>query len=494
MDLRFAVAALRRWWWLLLTATLAAGAVALVTGRRWPASYEARATVLVHQAPAVGGPSYSDVLASQQLTRTYSQLATADPVLDQVAAALGLPARQVAAMVKAQGRRDTQLIDVIARGRDPALAARAANEVAEALARHVQEAQRRRQATAAADLSVQMAAVQRDINEAQQRVARLSVRSPSLPEDQRLEQLAQARADLDALRQNLAGLQRRQQDLQLDPVLEQVMVVNPARVPETPVGPSLPFRVLLGGATGLAVALVVVAAATHLDDRVQTGEEAAHHTRLPILGRVPRLRRTGHDERRGPTNPVELEPFRALLAGLALADPGAAGILLVTSAGEREGRTTMAAGLARAAAAAGRSVLLVDGDLRRPALHLRFALPNQAGLTTLLTTPGLAVEGLLQPVGERLRVLTAGPPTEPAPWPPERLAGTVRDLARAAELVLVDGPSLADGAETAMLAAQADGVLLVAAAGRTRVPALTAAVDLLAFAGARVRGVVLNRW
>jgi Mrp family chromosome partitioning ATPase len=136
----------------------------------------------------------------------------------------------------------------------------------------------------------------------------------------------------------------------------------------------------------------------------------------------------------------------------------------------------------------------VDGDLRRPALHLRFALPNQAGLTTLLTTPGLAVEGLLQPVGERLRVLTAGPPTEPAPWPPERLAGTVRDLARAADLVLVDGPSLADGAEAAMLAAQADGVLLVAAAGRTRVPALTAAVDLLAFAGARVHGVVLNRW
>ncbi len=493
MDLRVAVAVLRRRWWLLLAATLTAGGIAYLTGRGRPAVYAAHATVLVQQAPGVGGPTYSDVLASQQLVKTYGQLATADPVLEQAAAAVGLPPRQVAAMVRAQGRRDTQLIDVTARAREPELAARLANAVAQAFVERVQEAQRSRQAAAAADLSAQIAAVQRSIDEAQQRVTRLSGRSPTLAEDQRLEQLAQARADLDALRQNLAGLQRRQQELQLDPGRDAVTVANPARVPETPVGPPLPFRTLLGAATGLALALMVVALAEHLDDRVQTGAEAARHTRLPLLGRVPRLPHTRGGVPWISRNPVEPEPFRALLAGLALADPGATGTLLITSAGEREGRSTVATGLARAAAAAGHSVLLVDGDLRRPVLHRRFGLANRAGLTTLLAAPDRAADGLAQPVEARLRVLPAGPPEEAAPWPPERLAETLRHLAHTAELVLVDGPPLADGAEAAVLAARLDGVVLVAAAGRTRGPALAAA-DLLAFAGARVRGVVLNRW
>lgn len=495
MELRAAVAILRRWWWLWVAAALLAGTLAYGVGRGRLAVYEARATLLVQQVPAAGGPTYSEVLASQQLARTYSQLVTANPVLEQAAATLRLSVRDVAAMVRAQGRRDTQLIDVIARAPEPGLATRIANEVAQTFAQRVQEAYAGLQTAREADLAQQIAAVQRGIDDKQQHVARLSVRSPALPEDQRLEQLAQARADLDALRQNLTALQQRQQDLRLDQARGGgVTVITPARVPDAPTGPPLAFRTLLGAATGLALALVTIGVAEHLDDTVKTGAAVARCTRLPLLGAVPCLPRGRRRAPPGSGPAVASTPFRALLAALTLppAGRGAAGTLLVTSTDEREGRTTVATGLAQAAALTGQHVLLVDADLDRPALHRWFGLPNRAGLTTLLARSDLTVDGLAQAVGERLRVLTAGPPIEPASWPPERLATVLRELAHAADLVLVDGPPLSDGADAAVLAARADGVLLVAAVGRTRVPALASAADLLAFVGAHAHGVVLT--
>lgn len=496
MELRAALAVLGRWWWLLLTAAALAGTLAFAVGRERSAVYEAQATLLVQQAPVVGGPTYSDVLAGQQLAQTYSQLVTTAPVLEEAATALGLSPNQVATMVRAQGRRETQLIEVIARASDPALAARVADEVAQTFVRRVQAAQTERQAAAAASLTARIAAVQRGIEEKQQQVIRLGARTPTLSEDQRLEQLAQARAELDALRQNLAELQRRHQDLQLDPTGSAwVTLVDPARPPTAPAGPPLAFRALLGAATGLALALIAIALAEHLDDRIRTGEAVAQCTQLSPLGEVPRLPRRrrvlGWTPRPAPA--AAPAPFRTLLAALALppTGEGAAGAFLITSAATGEGRSTVADGLARAAAAAGRSVLLVDANLQRPTLHRRFGLPNREGLTTLLVTPGLVAGDLAQPVGERLRVLTAGPPS-PVPRPTERLAAVLADLARAADLVIVDGPPLADGDEAATLAGRVDGVVLVVAAGRTRAPELAAAAGLLAFAGARVRGVVLN--
>ncbi|MER3421085.1 MAG: protein tyrosine kinase, partial [Chloroflexota bacterium] len=100
MELRAALAVLGRWWWLLLTAAALAGTLAFAVGRERSAVYEAQATLLVQQAPVVGGPTYSDVLAGQQLAQTYSQLVTTAPVLEEAATALGLSPNQVATMVR----------------------------------------------------------------------------------------------------------------------------------------------------------------------------------------------------------------------------------------------------------------------------------------------------------------------------------------------------------------------------------------------------------
>lgn len=173
--------------------------------------------------------------------------------------------------------------------------------------------------------------------------------------------------------------------------------------------------------------------------------------------------------------------------------------LLVTSTGRGEGKSFVAVNLAVALARRGERVLLVDGCLDRPQLHDWFELDNEAGLTTLLqviqdtpTGPGEwmlnLVERYVQPTGiADLYLLASGPPMD-AP-PPMRLPDTVF---AAFDSVIVDAPAvplLAGFLERS----EGQDVLLVAAAGRTRLQTLKAAITGLRSCKARVLGVVLNR-
>jgi capsular exopolysaccharide synthesis family protein len=169
--------------------------------------------------------------------------------------------------------------------------------------------------------------------------------------------------------------------------------------------------------------------------------------------------------------------------------------LVVTSAVATEGKTTTAANLAVVMAQAGRSVVLVDGDLRRPAAHKLFGLSNGAGLTAALIEDPDALNGYLQECEvENLRVLTAGP----VPPNPQELLGSqrmeelLRKLEAEADIVVVDSPPTLVVADANILAARADGVLMVINTGRTRRAAVQQAAEGLRQVGANLLGGVLN--
>ena len=195
-----------------------------------------------------------------------------------------------------------------------------------------------------------------------------------------------------------------------------------------------------------------------------------------------------------------LNPFQILQSNVSWAlAPRARLRLLVTSPGRGEGKSFVAANLAVALARRGERVLLVDGCLDRPQLHSWFELDNEAGLTTLLqviqdTPTGQGdwmlnlVERYVQPTGiADLYLLASGPPIDMPP--PMRLPDTVF---AAFDSVIVDAPAvplLAGFLERS----EGQAVLLVAAAGRTRLQALKAAAAGLRAPKARVLGLVLNR-
>jgi capsular exopolysaccharide synthesis family protein len=167
--------------------------------------------------------------------------------------------------------------------------------------------------------------------------------------------------------------------------------------------------------------------------------------------------------------------------------------VLITSAGAGEGKTTIVANLGVAAAESGKQVLLVDCDLREPALHKVFDLSPAPGLTGALlehdSQPPIRSTSVLG-----LSVVTAGEvPPNPAEFvASERLGRMLDQLREQFDLVIVDSPPAGLAADAAVLSARVDGVVLVVSAGRTRRDLARHAREQLDRVGAHLLGAVLN--
>lgn len=169
--------------------------------------------------------------------------------------------------------------------------------------------------------------------------------------------------------------------------------------------------------------------------------------------------------------------------------------LLVTSPGTAESKSTVLANLAVVMADGDNRVILVDADLRRPALHEIFGLPNEQGLTDMFRDDDSLRHPPLQQVGEtNLGLLTSGPlPPIPAQLlNSKRLHTVLEKLASMADVVLFDAPPLMVVTDAALLASTLDGVLLVVRQGGTKRDHVVASKDRLEKVNARFLGVVLT--
>ena len=196
-----------------------------------------------------------------------------------------------------------------------------------------------------------------------------------------------------------------------------------------------------------------------------------------------------------PRSPVS-EAYRTLRTNLDFAGlDQACKTLVVTSAGVGEGKSTTLANLAVVSAQAGRKVILVDADLRRPTLHQVFGLDNEQGLTTMMMDEAAIASPPLQPTGvEGLSILPSGPlPPNPADlMGSRRMEEVIAALAEQADQVFFDTPPVVAVTDAAVLATKVDGVLLVISAGKTRREYARTAVQRLEQINARLVGTVLT--
>jgi non-specific protein-tyrosine kinase len=190
------------------------------------------------------------------------------------------------------------------------------------------------------------------------------------------------------------------------------------------------------------------------------------------------------------------EAYRTVRTNLTFAavdDPIQA--LVVTSPAPGEGKSVVVANLAVAMAQGQRSTLLVDADLRRPALHEIFGIPNDPGLTSMIFGEGDMGDLPAVDVGiEGLAVVPSGPlPPNPADiLGSQRMKAAIEKLRASAEIVLFDAPPVIAATDAAVLGTQLDGVLLVVQSGRTRRDQAQRAKELLERVHVRVVGAVLS--
>lgn len=167
--------------------------------------------------------------------------------------------------------------------------------------------------------------------------------------------------------------------------------------------------------------------------------------------------------------------------------------ILVTGVEAGEGKSTTLANLAVVMAQGGKRVCAVDCDLRRPTLHKVFGLASEPGLTTAILDRSSADIRQKTSV-DGLTLVACGP----LPPNPSELLGSQRfqemlgELAKDADVVLLDAPPIVAVSDAAVLASKVDGVILVVNAGKTKRDLATRARSLLEKANANILGVVLN--
>jgi capsular exopolysaccharide synthesis family protein len=251
---------------------------------------------------------------------------------------------------------------------------------------------------------------------------------------------------------------------------EGAQIVALAALPRSPAGLGLLAWAAIGAASGLALALIVVFLLETLDRRVKTLEEFEREYRLPVLAAIPQsaFASASAGQRR-----ELLEPQRILRTAIDFAAiTRELDTILVTSAAVAEGKTTVAVDLAHAVALAGRSVALVELDLRHPTFTSQFDVNLRGGLTHALARGSDVQELLVEPFPDlpNLQVLFSGPlppnPSELIASP--KIGELIGALAWERDLVIIDSPPLNPVADAQILLDNPaiHAVLVVARAGR----------------------------
>lgn len=168
--------------------------------------------------------------------------------------------------------------------------------------------------------------------------------------------------------------------------------------------------------------------------------------------------------------------------------------IVVTSSGPREGKSTTTANLGVAFAQSGKSVIIIDADLRKPTQHQVWEIDNFRGLTNILLGDAEIASVLQETPMENLNVVTTGPiPPNPAELiGSKRMMKLIEKFTDFADIILIDTPPVIAVTDAALLAPQVDGVILVVASGLAKIEAAQRAKQMLVNGKATILGIILN--
>lgn len=308
------------------------------------------------------------------------------------------------------------------------------------------------------------------------------------------------RPQLDALDAQRSLYIRTQENLALTAGLAPQTIATVLDPAEPPMSPDSPHPVRDGIVSlmlGLGLGLALAFTREFLDVSIRTAEdlELATNGRYPVLGVIPGVSPTEIVTPGSKTHPAIAEAFRALRTSVYFAElDRPMKLIQITSPSSGEGKTTIAANLAKVLGQAGHSVSIADCDLRRPTINELFASPVAPGLSELIANERSLVEVIVT-VDERTFLLPAGS----RPTNPSELLGSQRAehalgaLARQTDYTVVDTPPVLPVTDSVVISRLVDAVLVVVHAGKTTRRQLHDALAALELASAPIIGLVLNR-
>lgn len=282
-----------------------------------------------------------------------------------------------------------------------------------------------------------------------------------------------------------------------------VQMAQYAFVPEKPFQPDPKRDLLLGGAAGVFLSMLAVLLLEQSDRRVRDVDKARSLLGGPIVGALPKMSQGEmRAMREGRTPPQAIEAYSLARANLTLAvraatnsEPWHKQILMVTSAVPGEGKSVTAAELARSLARAGKSVILVDADMRRPSQNRLFRTEEPNGLADVLAGEMTLDDALVASDTENLSILHSGTPgrnpSELISQP--QMLETLSALRQEADVVIIDTPAAATVADALLLVPHVDCVLHVVGAGKVDEDTVRESTASLSAAAPKTMVYFLNR-
>ncbi|MBS1722241.1 MAG: polysaccharide biosynthesis tyrosine autokinase [Armatimonadetes bacterium] len=295
--------------------------------------------------------------------------------------------------------------------------------------------------------------------------------------------------------QTIQYLQKLEQDIKV----RDNALMSPIRdVTGTPmpifIRPIWPLNLALALAAGLFFGCILALVRDVSLDRVNTSTEASAIADKDILGRIP-IRASARDPLiADPQKALAFEAYRILRSSILLAAPETSAFV-VTSSVPREGKSTIAANLAVAMALEGKRTVLVDGNLRNPAVHKLFKVAKEKGLSDVLSGALPLADGLKTVDIPNLALLTAGGeaanPTELVAS--DAMGDVIEKLKGQADIVIIDAPAAFGFADSQSLVKAVKDVLFVTQLEAPNKQQMRESVGMIDFAGGKILGLILNK-
>lgn len=450
MDLREYLAVMRKRWISIVAITIIVVGIAAMYTLASPKSYTSKAQsfVALTSKNTTDGADLAGAQFAAQRVKSYTQVITSPDVLAPVIGKLGLPytVDQLAGMVTATNPPLTVLLDVSATSNSAEESAAIANAT-----------------------SIQMGRVIEQLE------------TPALPVDPNL-----------TGKKAIAAAEKARAEA-VPPV--KVSLINPATIPGGPSAPNSKINLALGLLLGLGAGLAWAFLRNALDNTVKSQQTLDEMTGVPVLAAVVNDPAAKNHAIVLDSASMRSEGYRTVRTNMQYVDvDNPPKVLAITSASPGDGKTTTAANLAVTFALLGMRVCLVGADLRKPRLGEYLGIDSSAGLTDVLAGQ-IKLEDALQGWNRNMMaVLPSGtlPPNPSELLGSAAMAHTLGRLREMFDVVVIDTCPLLSVSDAAIVAAQADGAILVVRYGQSTREHVDHAISALAQVNARLFGTVLN--
>jgi polysaccharide biosynthesis transport protein len=517
MDINAYLKPLIKWWRLLFVVTALAVIASAVSVFLQPETYVSRTTLMIGQTINDLNPDSGQLYIATQLASIYADMANREPI--QVAT---MNALDITWLPSYQARvvPNTQMIEIAVTDTNPQRAQIIADALANQLILQSPATGSTETGQRQEFIKEQLSSLQSQITETEAKIEELQ---KSLVGQTSASQVANTEAEINSLTQKLTTLRENYANFlanSQEGALNILSVIEPANLPTNSVGTNKILIIMLAAMVGFSLSAGAAYLIEYLDRTIKTTTDVERVLNYPVIGYLSEI--TGEEET-GETEVAEegdevdeesekgkgnnatyvlenpntslAESFRLLKSNLEFFGiDSLSKTILITSPSQGNGKTTIAVNLALSMSLGDQKVVLVDADLRRPAVHTALDISPKPGLSDVIRgekTPQSVVKFWRK---DRLEVITTGTRLANVTQivGSRRIGAILNELKDTYEVIIVDAPPLVIS-DAYNLASKVDGVILVLVPGQTREEQAKAMKEQLDRAGAKVIGVVFNK-